>query len=147
MKGGAREGAGRKKGSGQAAHYRAMLEPHAEGLIQQVVDLAKDGDMAARNRKGLSENTRARIQTTMIVKRLEDHILGKVEMTSSQVSAASILIKKTLPDLQSVQVEKQTPNNSIENKTVEELNTELEEIRDLAETLKSAKQDTQRNTH
>ena len=47
MKGGAREGAGRKKGSGQAAHYRAMLEPHAEGLIQQVVDLAKSGDMAA----------------------------------------------------------------------------------------------------
>ena len=47
MKGGAREGAGRKKGSGQAAHYRAMLEPHAEGLIQQVVDLAKGGDMAA----------------------------------------------------------------------------------------------------
>ena len=103
--------------------------------------------MAARNRKGLSENTRTRIQTTMIVKRLEDHILGKVEMTSSQVSAASILIKKTLPDLQSVQVEKQTPNNSIENMTVEELNAELEEIRDLAETLKSAKQDTQRNTH
>ena len=47
MKGGAREGAGRKKGSGQAAHYRAMLEPHAEGLIQQVVDLAKGGDMTA----------------------------------------------------------------------------------------------------
>ena len=47
MKGGARKGAGRKKGSGQAAKYRAMLEPHAETLIQQVVDKAKDGDMAA----------------------------------------------------------------------------------------------------
>ena len=47
MKGGAREGAGRKKGSGQAAYYRAMLEPHAEGLIQGVVDLAQGGDMAA----------------------------------------------------------------------------------------------------
>ena len=47
MKGGIREGAGRKKGSGQAAHYRSMLEPYAEELIQQVVDLAKDGDMAA----------------------------------------------------------------------------------------------------
>ena len=68
-------------------------------------------------------------------------------MTSSQVSAASILIKKTLPDLQSVQVEKQTPNNRFENMTIEEMNAELEEIRDLAETLKSAKQDTQRNTH
>ena len=47
MKGGAREGAGRKKGSGQTVHYRAMLEPYAEDLIQQVVDRAKDGDMAA----------------------------------------------------------------------------------------------------
>ena len=47
MKGGTRPGAGRKKGSGQAAHYRAMLEPYAEELIQQVVDRAKDGDMAA----------------------------------------------------------------------------------------------------
>ncbi len=47
MKGGKREGAGRKKGSGQAAHYRAMLEPYAEELIQRVVDMAKDGDMAA----------------------------------------------------------------------------------------------------
>ena len=47
MKGGKREGSGRKSGSGQAAHYRAMLEPYAEDLIQQVVDLAKGGDMAA----------------------------------------------------------------------------------------------------
>ena len=47
MKGGARQGAGRKKGSGQAAHYRSMLEPYAEGLIQLVVDRAMEGDMAA----------------------------------------------------------------------------------------------------
>jgi hypothetical protein len=47
MKGGARTGAGRKKGSGQAAYYRGMLEPFAEELIQRVVDRAKDADMAA----------------------------------------------------------------------------------------------------
>ena len=47
MKGGKREGAGRKKGSGQAAHYRSMLEPYAEELIQRVVDLARNGDMPA----------------------------------------------------------------------------------------------------
>ena len=47
MKGGARLGAGRKKGSGQATHYRAMLEPYAEELMQRVVGMAKDGDMAA----------------------------------------------------------------------------------------------------
>ena len=47
MKGGARPGAGRPKGSGQAAHYRAMLDPYAEELIQRVVNMAKDGDMTA----------------------------------------------------------------------------------------------------
>jgi hypothetical protein len=47
MKGGKREGAGRKKGSGQAAHYREMLEPYAEELIQRVVSMAKEGDMPA----------------------------------------------------------------------------------------------------
>jgi hypothetical protein len=46
MKGGARQDAGRKKGSGQAAHYRAMLEPYAEQLMQRVVGIAKEGDMA-----------------------------------------------------------------------------------------------------
>ena len=40
MEGGTRPGAGRPKGSGQAAHYRAMLEPYAEELIQRVVDMA-----------------------------------------------------------------------------------------------------------
>ena len=44
--GGARKGAGRKKGAG-AAEYRALLATHAEELIQRVVDLAKGGDMTA----------------------------------------------------------------------------------------------------
>ncbi len=93
--------------------------------------------MAARNRKGLSENTRARIQTTMIVKRLEDHILGKVEMKSSQVQAASVLIKKTLPDLQAIHVQNDALNNSVENMTCDEIQAELEEIRKLTEILES----------
>ena len=55
--------------------------------------------MAARNRPGLSENTRQRIKTTMIVKRLMDHIDGAAELSTTQVRAAEILLKKTLPDL------------------------------------------------
>lgn len=81
--------------------------------------------MAARNRKGLSENTRKRIQTTMLVKRLEEHILSKGEiingelinkdlMTQSQVSAALGLLKKTLPDLQAVTLSGD-PDNPIKN--------------------------------
>lgn len=56
--------------------------------------------MAARNRPGLSENTRLRIKTTKIVQRLHDHVFHDGDlMTVSQVNAARILLNKTLPDL------------------------------------------------
>ena len=59
--------------------------------------------MAARKRKGLSEATRTRIKTTMLVKRLTEHALGGEDlMTVSQVNAARILLNKTLPDLSSI---------------------------------------------
>jgi len=43
--------------------------------------------------------TRAKIQTSQIINRLTDHVLGKVEMKPSQVTAALGLLKKSLPDL------------------------------------------------
>lgn len=42
---------------------------------------------------------RERIQTTKLVDRLTDHVLGKVEMQPTQVTAALGLLKKALPDL------------------------------------------------
>jgi hypothetical protein len=59
--------------------------------------------MAARKRVGLSENTRQRIQTTMLVKRLEDHAAGKCELSATQIQAARILLDRTLPTLQSIE--------------------------------------------
>lgn len=58
--------------------------------------------MAARKRKGLSENTRQRIQTSMLVNRLEKHALGELKLTTSQIKAIEVLIRKTLPDLTAV---------------------------------------------
>lgn len=55
--------------------------------------------MPARLNKRHDDQTRSAIQTTQIVKRLTDHILDEVEMTSTQVNAALGLLKKTLPDL------------------------------------------------
>jgi hypothetical protein len=46
-----------------------------------------------------AEAVRARIRAGGIAKRLEGHVLGKVEMTSSQVTAALGLIRKVVPDL------------------------------------------------
>ncbi len=51
------------------------------------------------------ERTRAKIQTSQIINRLEKHVKGEVKMTATQVRAADILLRKTLPDLQSVQYE------------------------------------------
>lgn len=53
--------------------------------------------MAARkNKLGLDENWRKKIQTSMLINRLSDHALGMVEMTNSQVTAARILLDKVV---------------------------------------------------
>lgn len=53
--------------------------------------------MAARkNKLGLDENWRQKIQTSMIINRLSDHVLGLNEMTNTQVTAARILLDKVL---------------------------------------------------
>ena len=39
----------------------------------------------------------------MLVKRLSDHVVGKTDMSATQLKAAEILLKKSLPDLASVE--------------------------------------------
>ena len=41
------------------------------------------------------------IETTKVLKRLQDHIVGNQKLSSTQVRAAEILLRKTLPDLRS----------------------------------------------
>ncbi len=61
--------------------------------------------MAARTRKVRhDEFTRAKIQTSQLVNRLMAHVDGNVELSSTQVTAALGLLKKSLPDLASTQV-------------------------------------------
>jgi hypothetical protein len=48
------------------------------------------------------EDTRARIQTLKLIRQLEAHALGKLELRPTQVSAALGLLKKALPDLGNV---------------------------------------------
>jgi hypothetical protein len=62
--------------------------------------------MAARTRKILHDDeTRAKIQASQLVNRLQDNALGKlkVEMTPGQVRSAEILLKKRMPDLSSTE--------------------------------------------
>lgn len=58
--------------------------------------------MAARKNLDHIEKTRQKIANSMLVNKLIDHVNGKVEMKASQVRAADILLKKTIPDLSSV---------------------------------------------
>ena len=62
--------------------------------------------MAARIRKKHQEETRARIQTSQLINRLQNHALSEEvdELKPSQLRAIEILLKKSVPDLQSTEI-------------------------------------------
>lgn len=60
--------------------------------------------MAARKNLAHSPLTRERIKTGMLVNRLTLFVEGKVELSKNQVAAALGLLKKVIPDLQSVEM-------------------------------------------
>jgi hypothetical protein len=60
----------------------------------------------AKSRVEKMELWRNSFNTTVLLKRLNDHALGEngVEMTRSQIDAAKILLAKTIPDLKQVEL-------------------------------------------
>lgn len=64
--------------------------------------------MAARTRRGTKaagwdKSVRERIKTSMLMNRLTDHVLGKCELSQTQVRATEILLRKVLPDLAAIE--------------------------------------------
>ncbi len=60
--------------------------------------------MAARTVKiRHDDETRAKIKTTQLLNRLNNHIFKDVEVSVTQLKAIEILLRKTLPDLSGVQ--------------------------------------------
>ena len=59
--------------------------------------------MPARKDSRLKTQHREAIRTSMILNRLTDHIDDKVELSTTQVTAALGLLKKTLPDLKATE--------------------------------------------
>ena len=45
---------------------------------------------------------RRRIKATLLMKKLEDHVLSGEEMTATQIRAAETLLRKVIPDLSAV---------------------------------------------
>jgi hypothetical protein len=61
--------------------------------------------MAARTTKiRHDEETRAKIQTSQLLNRLNDHVFSDVDISQTQMKAIEILLRKTLPDLAAVQI-------------------------------------------
>jgi hypothetical protein len=64
--------------------------------------------MAERGRPAgfqMGAEHRAKIANSQILNRLIGHAEGTVEMTPTQVTAAGMLLKKVMPDLQASQIE------------------------------------------
>ena len=51
----------------------------------------------------MSEEHRVKIQNSNILNALVEHVEGKREMTSTQVSAGIALLKKVMPDLSAIE--------------------------------------------
>lgn len=61
--------------------------------------------MATRKNTRIDQKTRDKIQASQLINRLQKHIDAEQElMTPSQVTAALGLLKKTCPDLKSVEL-------------------------------------------
>lgn len=50
----------------------------------------------------LIEEARGKIKTTQLINRLQDHGLGGIELSQTQVNAIKILLGKSVPDISSV---------------------------------------------
>lgn len=62
--------------------------------------------MAARKNLRQTLKTREKIQTSQLINRLQNHALSEevTELKPSQLKAIEILLKKSLPDLQSTEL-------------------------------------------
>jgi len=61
--------------------------------------------MAVRLSRRQVTNHTASIQTSKILKVLSDHVINGTEMEASRITAGLGLLKKTLPDLKSVDLQ------------------------------------------
>lgn len=82
--------------------------------------------MAARTlRPKHSDEVRSKIQASQLINRLSDHVNGKVELSSTQVKAAEILLKKSIPDLSSVEMTGKDGKDLFQHETDEALSARI----------------------
>lgn len=55
-------------------------------------------------RKLHQADVREKIRTSQLINRLQNHALGKVKLSTTQIRAIECLLRKTIPDLQSIEM-------------------------------------------
>jgi hypothetical protein len=61
--------------------------------------------MARRKMLFHPDEVRQKIQTSQLLNRLHNHAIGELELTQTQIKAIEILLKKSIPDLSSVDIQ------------------------------------------
>jgi hypothetical protein len=59
--------------------------------------------MAARLNKHHSDMVRQKIQASVIIDRLHKHLMGKLDMSATQLKAADLLLERSVPKLAQIQ--------------------------------------------
>ncbi len=59
--------------------------------------------MAARLNPRHQDMVRDKIQASQLINRLQNHVLGEIELSQTQIQAAKILLDKSVPNLQSIE--------------------------------------------
>ena len=85
--------------------------------------------MAIRKKLTHDQRTREKIRTSQLINRLEKHVLGEIDLTSSQVTAALGLMRKTLPDLTAVEHSGEITHNNPSELSDAELDRRIAESR------------------
>ena len=75
-----------------------------------------------------TEKAKARIKAGEILYRLQRHIMGKIELSATQISAAKILLGKVLPDLKQTEYSGRIDLGKPEELTEPNLDREIERL-------------------
>ena len=88
--------------------------------------MPKEQNKTLKRRKGRpllkhhQEDVKAKIGTGLILKRLENHVIGKLELSATQIQAAHILLRKTIPDLSSIEQVTINPDNTLTEQEIKD---------------------------
>lgn len=72
----------------------------------------------------MPEEHRTKIANSKILNRLIDHVMGEVDMTSTQVTAAIALMRKVMPDLSSTELNADVVHHMVARMPVEPASVE-----------------------